>query len=128
MDLEPKQILAVIAVSAIWGITNPFISRGAKTAKTPSAENSFFVRVFLEIFYFFTNPSFSIPFIFNQAASVLFMVLVVNLPLTLTVISVNSLTFLFTALTGALLGEMPLTKEAIVGIGLILVGVALTCL
>lgn len=72
MNLEPKQILALIFVSAIWGITNPFISRGTKTAKKPSTKNYFFVQFFLEIFYFFSNLSFSIPFILNQIASVSF--------------------------------------------------------
>ena len=53
------------------------------------------------------------------------MILVVNLPLTLTVVSVNSLTFVITAITGAAIGEAPLTKEIIFGSSLILVGIAL---
>ncbi|KAE9553344.1 hypothetical protein FO519_003457 [Halicephalobus sp. NKZ332] len=128
MDLEIREILAVIAVSSLWGITNPFISRGAKTSKKPDPRTPLILRPFVELHYFVTNWRFSVPFIFNQAASVLFMVLVVNLPLTLTVVSVNSLTFVITAITGAVIGEAPLTKEIIVGSCFILVGIILISL
>lgn len=54
---------------------------------------------------------------------VLFMVLVVNLPLTITVVGINSLTFLITAITGTMIGEDKITKELIIGSLFILAGV-----
>uniref|UniRef100_A0AC34FQT8 Transmembrane protein 234 n=1 Tax=Panagrolaimus sp. ES5 TaxID=591445 RepID=A0AC34FQT8_9BILA len=115
----------MIAVSCLWGITNPFISRGTKTSAPVSSNLSPFLKPFVELKNFIQNWRFSIPFLFNQLASVLFMVLVVNLPLSMTVVCVNSLTFVITALTGAALGEAPLSKKTILGTFLVLFGVVL---
>uniref|UniRef100_A0A914YUN7 Transmembrane protein 234 n=1 Tax=Panagrolaimus superbus TaxID=310955 RepID=A0A914YUN7_9BILA len=122
---ELSQIFSMIAVSCLWGITNPFISRGAKTSKSVQSNFSPFLKPFFELKNFIQNWRFSIPFIFNQLASILFMVLVVTLPLSMTVICVNSLTFVVTALTGAALGEAPLSKNTILGTFLVLIGVIL---
>jgi drug/metabolite transporter (DMT)-like permease len=122
---EASQIFPMIAVSCLCGITNPFISRGTKTSIPVSSDISLLVKPFYELKNFIQNWRFSIPFLFNQLASILFMVLVVNLPLSLTVVCVNSLTFVITALTGAALGEAPLSKDTMLGIFLVLIGVIL---
>uniref|UniRef100_A0AC35F705 Transmembrane protein 234 n=1 Tax=Panagrolaimus sp. PS1159 TaxID=55785 RepID=A0AC35F705_9BILA len=122
---EASQIFSMIAVSCLWGITNPFISRGTKTSIPVSSDISLLLKPFYELKNFIQNWRFSIPFLFNQLASILFMVLVVNLPLSMTVVCVNSLTFVITALTGAALGEAPLSKNTMLGTFLVLIGVIL---
>uniref|UniRef100_A0A7E4VTL3 Transmembrane protein 234 homolog n=1 Tax=Panagrellus redivivus TaxID=6233 RepID=A0A7E4VTL3_PANRE len=120
------QMFAIIGVSLLWGITNPFIARGTKSATRPPPDTAIWLRPLLELHCFVSNWRFALPFVLNQLASLLFMALVVNLPLTFTVVSVNSLTFLITAITGVYIGEGKLSAHTIVGCILVLVGVIIT--
>lgn len=52
-----------------------------------------------------------IPFLINQGGSVLYIFLLQKVDLSLTVVVVNSLTFVITALTGTLLGEEKVNKS-----------------
>ncbi|KAK6023997.1 hypothetical protein OSTOST_10201, partial [Ostertagia ostertagi] len=53
----------------------------------------------------FLNWRFSVPFIVNQTASILFVMLVSRFPVSVVVPCVNALQFVFTAVTGHLIGE-----------------------
>ncbi|KAK6035763.1 hypothetical protein COOONC_26732 [Cooperia oncophora] len=53
----------------------------------------------------FLNWRFSIPFIVNQTASILFVMLVSRFPVSVVVPCVNALQFVFTAVTGHVIGE-----------------------
>ncbi|GCB71225.1 hypothetical protein scyTo_0010956 [Scyliorhinus torazame] len=66
-----------------------------------------------------------VPFLLNQSGSVIYYFTLASTDLSLAVLLSNSLTFLFTLLTGKLLGEDIGGKQATTGMLLIIVGVTL---
>lgn len=125
-------LVGLIAVSLFWGATNPFMKKGAKGVTEVKSSSrigqflneigflvkntsvSFFIKlpmhcinkVFFDIVYklivFF---QYLIPFLINQIGSVIFIFVLQNADISLAVPVTNSLTFLFTAITGWFLGE-----------------------
>lgn len=53
------QLVLVIVSSLLWGITNPFIRKGAIGLESIKS-NNFFIRTYLEFKYLFTNLNVSI--------------------------------------------------------------------
>ncbi|VDO39206.1 unnamed protein product [Haemonchus placei] len=80
--------MSMLAVGFLWGATNPLLRLGSKSPNF--------------ILFFFT---FSLPFIVNQTASILFVMLVSRFPVSIVVPCVNALQFVFTAVIGHLIGE-----------------------
>ncbi|XP_031347644.1 transmembrane protein 234 homolog isoform X2 [Photinus pyralis] len=98
------EIASLLTVAALWGCTNPLIKRGSKDIVKVKADNCI-AQFFLELKYLFTNYKYLLPMGLNQLGSVLYFVLLQSLDLSLMVPVANSLTFVFTAITGKYLGE-----------------------
>jgi drug/metabolite transporter (DMT)-like permease len=116
--------LAYLCVGVLWGCTNPFIKaaqesvaedRGVndpndKQAKEATCESgpfearSFMRKLFSSCYEnlrgLFMNPRLFLPFAINQAGSLAFYALLSQEPVSRASPICNSLTFLFTALTG----------------------------
>ncbi|KAE9419055.1 hypothetical protein Angca_003378, partial [Angiostrongylus cantonensis] len=69
------------------------------------------------------NWRFSVPFIVNQSASVMFIYLISIFPVSVIVPCVNALQFVFTAIVGHLIEERVLNRRKYVGILAVLIGV-----
>ncbi|CAG9329168.1 unnamed protein product [Blepharisma stoltei] len=80
----------IIVVGLIWGLTNTFMEKGTK--------KSLNLPYLPEFFQTFLHPRFFIPFILNQAGSVLYSLQLGQTPLKLAVPIANSTAFLVTIL------------------------------
>ncbi|KAJ8927910.1 hypothetical protein NQ314_019540 [Rhamnusium bicolor] len=102
--------LSLICVALLWGGTNPVIKRNSKDIVKIKAD------------------SYLTPMALNQLGSILYFITLQHVDLTLSVPVANSLTFVFTALSGWILGEQLPKRNAILGIILILLGTSLCCM
>ena len=141
-------LLGCLVVSALWGVTNPFLRAGAEstvhpTAPTPlqrrqrgktvaatASHPSLYTRVIAGarvVAATLANWRFSLPFAVNQLGGVAFSALLGTADLTLVVPLVNSLTILWTAATARVMfGETErLTPARCGGAALVLAGIAL---
>ncbi|XP_046567888.1 transmembrane protein 234 homolog isoform X2 [Haliotis rubra] len=114
----------LIAVAALWGSTNPFIKKGSQGIENIKHDSR--IRQFLaELGFLFFNWKYLIPFLVNQSGSVLFYITLASAELSLAVPLTNSLTFIFTSLSGRLLGEKIHHWETYAGMVCVVLGVAL---
>lgn len=118
--------LALIGVGVLWGCTNPFIKKYSKELKKIKCTNPI-KQFFLELYCFVTNIKYIIPFLINQSGSVLYFITLQNVDISLSVPVANSLTFVFTALTGWILGEQPPKTRTIIGTLCVLLGTFCCC-
>ncbi|XP_030750284.1 transmembrane protein 234 homolog [Sitophilus oryzae] len=120
------EALALIAVSALWGITNPLIKKNSSDI-TKIQSDSHIKQFLLEIKYLLTNIKYIMPMTCNQIGSVIYFITLQHVDLTLSVPIANSLTFFFTALTGFFLKETLPSKKTIIGMVFILIGTLFCC-
>jgi len=108
--------LAYIVVGILWGCSNPFMKYAQTTVTgidscssidncqgTSSQSHKIVYMIssmYDEIYRLITRPSLFIPFIINQSGSLVYYYLLSNQPITRASPICNSLTFIFTALTG----------------------------
>ncbi|XP_058809978.1 transmembrane protein 234 homolog isoform X2 [Phymastichus coffea] len=127
MNITLGTVFGYLIVALFWGITNPFMKKGTQgieTVKSTSVIDQFLK----DVYFLVTNLEYFIPFLINQIGSILNIVLLQQSNLSLTVVSVNSLTFVITALTGKLLGEERVDSQTCIGAFLILMGTFLCCI
>ena len=117
-------MICMLAVSMVWGCSNPFLKRGSEGVCKVHGTNLLH-QLLLEIRFLATNCGYTIPFAINQIGSLLYYLTVAKLDISLAVPIVNSLTVLFTTLVGALLGESLRSGRNYIGMVLVLAGVAL---
>jgi drug/metabolite transporter (DMT)-like permease len=104
--IQLKTLVGYLAVSILWGCTNPFIKHAQKVS-SPAApvfankENKKFSiwETILNLRRSFSNFKIFMPFILNQSGSALFYCLLSTEPVSVASPVCNSLTFIFTALT-----------------------------
>ncbi|XP_051892650.1 transmembrane protein 234 isoform X1 [Pristis pectinata] len=114
----------LILVALLWGATNPFLKKGTEGIEKVKSGN-FVTQLFAEMKFLILNYKYLIPFLLNQSGSLLYYFTLASTDLSLAVLLSNSLTFLFTLLTGKLLGEDIGGKQAITGMLLTLMGITL---
>lgn len=88
-------------------------------------EGNAVVRFLLEIRDLLINWKFVLPFLLNQLGSVAYVNTLGSSDISLAQPICNSLAFFFTAITSRFLGEKPLTLYSIIGMILVLSGVAI---
>ncbi|XP_072945828.1 transmembrane protein 234 homolog [Epargyreus clarus] len=122
------QSLGLLVLTGIlWGCTNPFIRQGTKGLRQVHA-NSKIGQAYAEIVFLLGNWRYVVPWLLNQAGSLVYLAAIQQAPLSLAVPTANSLAFVFTAVTGAAVGaEEPLDLWSYLGIMLIGAGTALCC-
>ncbi|XP_025110588.1 transmembrane protein 234 homolog isoform X1 [Pomacea canaliculata] len=114
----------LLVVAAMWGATNPLIKKGSKGVELIK-EDSAFSQFLAEFQFLFFNIKYLIPFLLNQMGSVLYYIMLSSTDLSLAVPLTNSLTFIFTSLSGRILGEKPESYETLLGLFLVVCGVVL---
>ncbi|ALC40772.1 CG12929, partial [Drosophila busckii] len=107
----------LLAVGLLWGVTNPFIRLGSQGIESVPEKN-----VIAELRMIGSRLRYWIPFGLNQCGSVLYVWTLQHANITVAVPVANSLSFVFTAITGYLLGEQLPGKKIIIGTLLICCG------
>ncbi|KAH0948292.1 hypothetical protein HN011_012282 [Eciton burchellii] len=126
MAVTFDSIICLCLVAILWGVTNPFIKRGARGLEGVEASSA--SRQFIkELAFLVTNPEYILPFVLNQCGSVLYFLTLQNTDISLAVPVSNSLTFVFTAITGWFLGEEKAHRNTYLGMILVLCGTTLCC-
>lgn len=118
-----SEIISMVMVAMFWGITNPLLRLGSKGIEKVSSEQ-FMMKIVHEMIFLARNRKYTIPFLINQSASILYFWTLANIELSVVVPVVNSLTFIFTVVTGVMLKER-LNRETLFGSILITIGVML---
>ncbi|KAF4089889.1 hypothetical protein AMELA_G00043360 [Ameiurus melas] len=121
------EVLCLLLVAALWGATNPFLRKGTEGMEHVRKGDK--ISQFLaEIKFLFLNIKYLVPFLLNQSGSVVFYLTLAATDLSLAVPTVNSLSLVFTMVTGKLLGEEFGGKSAVLGMVLTTAGVTLCVL
>jgi drug/metabolite transporter (DMT)-like permease len=93
-------ILGYVSVGILWGCSNPFIKQAQAESQQPGGSESAAPSMFESLKAFITNPRILFPYFVNQSGSLVYYYLLSSEPMSRAGPICNSLTFLFTALTG----------------------------
>ena len=118
-----SEIISMVIVAMFWGITNPLLRLGSKGVEKVSSEQ-FMMKIVHECIFLARNWKYTISFLINQSASVLYFWTLANTELSVAVPVVNSLTFIFTVVAGVILKER-LDRQTLFGSILITIGIIL---
>ncbi|XP_077588132.1 transmembrane protein 234 [Stigmatopora nigra] len=118
------EVLSLLLVSVLWGCTNPFLKRGTEGIEHVNKMGKV-AQFIAEVKFLFCNLKYLIPFVLNQSGSLVYYYTLSTTDLSLAVPVSNSLTFLWTLVTGKLLGENFGGKQAVAGMFLTMVGITL---
>ncbi|KAG7466006.1 hypothetical protein MATL_G00160290 [Megalops atlanticus] len=118
------EVLCLLLVAVLWGGTNPFLKKGTEGIEEVKKGNAL-LQFLGEVKFLFLNVKYLVPFLLNQSGSLVYYLTLATTDLSLAVPVTNSLTFLFTLLTGRLLGEDIGGKRAVLGMFLTMLGVTL---
>ncbi|XP_070556434.1 transmembrane protein 234 homolog [Ptychodera flava] len=105
-------------VAFLWGATNPLIKQGSAGIDKIQKSNAVWQFV-AEITFLATNWKYIVPFLINQSGSLVYYLTLASagwwklftFTIVLTCRITNSLTFIFTTLTGKILGEKLVIKH-----------------
>ncbi|XP_039596717.1 transmembrane protein 234 [Polypterus senegalus] len=118
------EVISLLLVALLWGGTNPFLKKGTRGIEQVQKSNPI-IQLLAEIKFLFLNYNYLVPFFLNQCGSIIYYYTLATTELSLAVTMSNSLTFLFTLLTGKLLGEEIGGKRAVLGILMVALGITL---
>lgn len=118
------EVMSLLLVAGLWGCTNPFLKRGTEGIEQVQKGNKV-LQFLAEVKFLILNIKYLIPFVLNQTGSLVYYLTLASTDLSLAVPVANSLTFLFTILTGKLLGEEFGGMRAVAGMFLTMVGITL---
>ena len=117
-------VVSLLLVGALWGCTNPMIRKGAlEVAENMDQKND---QQFFSAVKKFKNVRVWLPYVLNQAGSVVYYILLASSDLTLAVPICNGLALVFSCLTSVVLGEqVDKPFRAFLGAALVMLGTAL---
>ncbi|XP_075709250.1 transmembrane protein 234 [Rhinoderma darwinii] len=124
MALSAGDALSLLFVAVLWGVTNPFLRRGAEGVERVIVEGRV-RRLLYEAKFLISNYRYVIPFLLNQSGSVVFYLTLASTDLSLAVPICNSLALVFTIITGKILGEDLGGKGAFFGLLLTTLGISI---
>ena len=139
MNWLSLDFVSMILVGLLWGCTNPFLRKGSvevnKSAAAAAADNNTNTdddehkktKNPMTVWQVFRNMQLYVPFLLNQAGSVVFYFLLANSNISMAVPICNAFALVFSFLTSAFVTGEPNEKpiQIIVGASLILVGVTI---
>ena len=97
-----NDIIWLILVGIVWGVTNPFMKRGSDGITEVGEDNKKFFR---QMIFLFTRWRYLLALGLNQMGSVLFYLSLSNTDISIAVPITNSVTFIFTAIVSKIIGE-----------------------
>ncbi|XP_077644669.1 transmembrane protein 234 [Lonchura striata] len=114
------QAVSLALVAALWGTSGPWLRAGAQERRERSPRG-----LLEELRLLGRSRGCLLPFLLNQAGSLLFYLTLASTDLTLAVPLCNSLALIVTLVTGKILGEDIGGKRAVAGMLLTVLGVSL---
>jgi uncharacterized membrane protein len=122
--MKALDVVSLLVVGALWGCTNPMIRKGAlEVTENVEKKND---QPFLSAVKKFKNYRVWLPYVLNQAGSVVYYILLASSDLTLAVPICNGLALVFSCLTSVVLGEqVDKPFRAFLGAALVMIGTAL---
>ncbi|XP_071487875.1 transmembrane protein 234-like [Diadema antillarum] len=121
------EAMSLVMVAILWGATNPLLKREGAGIERIKRRNAL-LQFLDEIKHLFLNWKYLLAFLINQSGSVIFYLTLASAELSLVVPITNSLTFIFTTLSGKLLGEKVGGTDIYVGMVFVIAGVTLCVL
>lgn len=121
----PLEIVWCCVVACLWGITNALLKEGASGVDKVQCEGKI-KQILYEIRYLVLNWRYTVPFLINQAGSLLYFWTLSTANLSVAVPLTNSLTLVIATLVGKVLGEKTGGPSLYIGIILILTGVTIS--
>ncbi|CAO3609690.1 unnamed protein product [Cunninghamella blakesleeana] len=120
-----QQLTGFILVAICWGSTNPLIKSGSAGVENISKQypQGGLKKWLAELKYLLTRWQYVLPLALNLSGSVVYYYTLGKSEMSLAVPITNSLTFVFSLLTGLLLGEKLGGRDTWVGMALIIIGV-----
>ncbi|XP_066191308.1 transmembrane protein 234 [Sylvia atricapilla] len=119
---------AVALVAALWGGSAPFLraaAAGLEQEQRQQRGRGRLRQLLAELLFLSLNCKYLVPFLLNQAGSLLFYLTLASTDLALAVPLCNSLALIVTLVTGKILGEDIGGKRAVAGMLLTILGVSL---
>lgn len=116
--------LWLVIVSLLWGISNPLLKTNSSGIENIRKDNCF-SQFFAQLAFLVSRWQYLSAFLANQSGSLLFYLTLVSADLSLAVPIANSLTLVFTAISGCFLLEETISNRSRLGIFSILFGVGL---
>eukprot|EP00106_Octopus_bimaculoides_P005214 XP_014772656.1 PREDICTED: transmembrane protein 234-like [Octopus bimaculoides] len=113
----------LVLVSVIWGCTNPILKKTSAGIENIKEQNTI-LQLKSELLFLVFRLKYVTAFLINQCGSILFYLTLASADLSIAVPLTNSLTFVFTVLTGCFLGEK-IPRQSQFGMLLIVFGVSL---
>lgn len=113
--------------SLIWGITNPLLKKGGLGIEDIKGKNNIH-QLLMKIKFIVVQWRCFLPFAINQLGSICYFYAVKNTDISLAVPVVNSLTLIFSSLSGKLLNLEEYSLSTYCGMLLIVIGVSLCML
>lgn len=120
-----SEVVWCCLVACLWGVTNALMKQGTSGVERIRSDSKI-KQIFCEIKYLILNWKYFIPFLINQAGSILYFWILSTATLSIVVPFTNSLTLVVATLFGKALGEVTGGFYLYLGITLILVGVAIS--
>ncbi|ORE05599.1 transmembrane protein [Rhizopus microsporus var. microsporus] len=122
-----RQLFGFILVAICWGSTNPLIKKGSAGLEKVSERYPLggLQKWFAEIKYLLTKWQYLVPLVINLSGSIVYYYTLGKSDMSLAVPITNSLTFIFSLMTGLLLGESIGGRDAWLGMGLVIIGVVI---
>ena len=123
------KLLYYLLVALLWGCTDPLLKRGSEGINSAVSSHSKILKVILQFKWLILNYQFTLPFVINQAGSVLYYVLIAQSDISLAVPVINSLKLVVTTIVGIVtLGERVESARTYCGMLCIVIGVSLSVL
>ncbi|KAJ3179846.1 hypothetical protein HDU87_002414 [Geranomyces variabilis] len=126
--VSSKNVLGFLLVAIAWGFTNPFIRRGSQGLEKVTLahrHSPWYKRQLAELRFLLFRWQYIVPLAINLSGSALYYKTLGESDLSIAVPVSNMCTLALTLVAGALLGEKIGSKETMLGIVLIFVGVLL---
>lgn len=122
--LELATLSSLLIVSAIWGLSTPFLRKGSEGIEKIQQKN--FIKQWIsELCFLSTRWKYVLPFLINQSGSLFYVMALASADLSLAIPLTNSLTFIFVTIAGRYLGEKGDNTLSFLGMAFVVAGVSL---
>lgn len=125
--MKIEQFIWLLVPSFFWGITNPLLKQGSSGIENIHCTNKL-TEVYLKLKFIVLQWRCFLPFLVNQIGSVTYFYALKTTDISIGVPVVNSLTLVFTTLTGKLVAGEKYQLKTVFGMILVIIGVTLCML
>ncbi|XP_074654169.1 transmembrane protein 234 homolog [Tubulanus polymorphus] len=116
------EIVYLTLAAFLWGFTNPMLKQGGEGIERVKKSNRVF-QFLAELNFLVSTGRFMIPFLMNQAGSIVFFLTLRTADLALAVPITNALTFVFTIISGYVILDEKVSKQTFIGMLMVVTGV-----